>query len=338
MNLFVGEDGKADTVAQKTFIANLESKDPTGAKKYLDMFAEASKLGGANIVKTDVVMDFYNNNPKLALEFQGMMDKINAVDGKMSMSFVQNLIGDAEFEKFKENQAYFESLPPQQQKDFLSAYTNTMTMQGDPDMVAAWKSWVKTLPATEKGRAFQDFAINTAVKVTEAGADTSTAAVEPVKPAPSSGGGGRKADPLDGILKALQNVRRASINAQGGVKELFKLFEKGRNISVFKGIENQLLKMTSNTDFSSFIAGLDKQEQKLFITIKNGNVELTKRGRLLEKAYRAKVVGEFVLSQQKLVIASKNELTARRLLIKAGYSYVKAVELSRDADLSLIHI
>jgi hypothetical protein len=334
MNLFVDKDGNADPVAQKTFIANLESKDSTGAAKYLDMFAEASKLGGANIVKTDVIMDFYNNNPGKALEFQNMMDKINAVDGKMSMDFVQNLIGDAEFEKFKENQAYFESLDPQQQKDFISAYTNTMTMEGDPDMVAAWKSWVKTLPAGEKGTAFQDFAINTAVRVTEAGADTSTAAVEPVKPTPSSGGGGRKADPLDGILKALQNVRKASINAQGGVKELFKLFEKGRNISVFKGIENQLLKLTSNTEFTSFIAGLDKQEQKLFITIKKGNVELTKRGRLLEKAYRAKAVGDFVLSQQKLVIASKNELTARRLLIKAGYSYVKAVELSRDADIA----
>jgi hypothetical protein len=148
------------------------------------------------------------------------------------------------------------------------------------------------------------------------------------------GGSGRASNPLDGILKALQNVRKASINAQGGVKELFKLFEKGKNISVFKGIENQLLNVTSNVDFSSFIAGLDKQEQKLFITIKKGNVELTKRGRLLEKAYRAKSIGEFVLSQQKAVISSKNELTARRLLIKAGYSHAEAVELSRDAIIS----
>jgi TP901 family phage tail tape measure protein len=333
MNTFVDKDGNPDPVAQKTFMMNLESKDPTGAAKYLDMFAEASKLGGANIVKTDVVMDFYNNNPGKALEFQNMMDKINAVDGKMSMAFVQNLIGDAEFEKFKENQAYFESLPPQQQKDFMSAYTNTMTMEGDPDMQAAWKSWVSTLPEGEKGRAFQDFAINTAVRVTEAGQDASTAVTEPVKP-PSSGGG-RKANPLDGILKSLQNIRKASINALGGTKELFKLFEKGKNISVFKGIENQLLNLTSNTDFSSFIAGLDKKEQGLFITIKKGNVELTKRGRLLEKAYTAKTVGEFVLSQQKLVISSKNELAVRNLLVKSGYSYAEAVDMARDSEIQL---
>jgi TP901 family phage tail tape measure protein len=333
MNTFVDKDGNPDPVAQKTFMMNLESKDPTGAAKYLDMFAEASKLGGANIVKTDVVMDFYNNNPGKALEFQNMMDKINAVDGKMSMDFVQNLIGDAEFEKFKENQAYFESLPPQQQKDFLSAYTNTMTMEGDPDMQAAWKSWVSTLPESEKGRAFQDFAINTAVRVTEAGQDASTAVTEPVKP-PSSGGG-RKANPLDGILKSLQNIRKASINAQGGMTELLKLFGKGKNISVFKGIENQLLTLTSNTDFASFIAGLSKQEQDLYITIKNGNVKLKERGRLLEKAYQANAVGQFVLSQQKLAISSKNELTVRNLLIKSGYSYAEAVDMARDSEIQL---
>jgi TP901 family phage tail tape measure protein len=333
MDLFVGKDNKPDAAAQKTFMMNLESKDPTGAKKYLDMFAEASRLGGANIVPVDVVMDFYNNNPTKALEFQNMLDKINAVDGKISMDFVQNLIGDAEFEKFKENQAYFESLPPQQQKDFLSAYTNTMTMSGDKTMQDAWRSWVDTLPKEEKGRAFQDFAFNTAVRVVGDGTDTSAAVTEPVKP-PSSGGG-RKSDPLDGILKSLQNVRKASINALGGTKELFKLFEKGKNISVFKGIENQLLSLTSNTDFASFIAGLDKQEQNLYITIKNGNVKLKERGRLLEKAYQANAVGQFVLSQQKLAISSKNELTVRNLLIKSGYSYAEAVDMARDSEIQL---
>ena len=151
----------------------------------------------------------------------------------------------------------------------------------------------------------------------------------------NTSGSGRASNPLDGILKALQNVRKASIDAMGGTKELFRLFEKGKNISVFKGIENQLLTLTSNTDFSSFISGLNKQEQDLFITIKNGNVELTKRGRLLEKAYTAKTLGEFVLSQQKLVITSQTELATRKALTKAGYSYVKAVELARDAEIQL---
>jgi hypothetical protein len=276
-----------------------------------------------------VAMTFYNNNPKAAQQLQQMMDKINSVDGKMSMDFVQNLIGAEQFEQFKKNQAYFDTLDPQQQKTYMSVFTNTMQLEGDKAMQDAYRLWL-TEPGNAK-KMFEEFAIAKSVQVTEATKE----ALAPKAPVEdTSSGGGRKSDPLDNILKALQNVRKASINALGGTKELFKLFENGKNISVFDGIENQLLNLTSNTDFASFISGLDKKEQDLFITIKKGNVELTKRGLLLEKAYRAKSVGEFVLSQKQLVIASKNELTARNLLIKAGYSYVEAVNLSRDATIA----
>jgi hypothetical protein len=145
--------------------------------------------------------------------------------------------------------------------------------------------------------------------------------------------GTRKSDPLDNLLKSLQNVRKATINAQGKVDELFKLFEKGKNISVFKGIENQLIGLSSNLDFINFISSLDKAEQGLFFTMEKGNLVLTKRGRLTEKGFNAKAVGDFVLAQQKVVLSSQNELKARNLLIKAGYKYTEAVELSRDADI-----
>jgi TP901 family phage tail tape measure protein len=145
--------------------------------------------------------------------------------------------------------------------------------------------------------------------------------------------GTRKSDPLDNLLKSLQNVRKATIDSQGKVDELFKLFEKGKNISVFKGIENQLIGLSSNLDFINFISSLDKAEQGLFFTMEKGNLVLTKRGRLTEKGFNAKAVGDFVLAQQKVVLSSQNELKARNLLIKAGYKYTEAVELSRDADI-----
>ena len=145
--------------------------------------------------------------------------------------------------------------------------------------------------------------------------------------------GARKSDPLDSLLKSLQNVRKATIDAQGKTDELFKLFEKGKNISVFKGIENQLINLSSNLDFVNFISNLDKAEQGLFFTMKKGNLVLTQRGRLTEKGFNAKAVGDFVLAQQKVVLSSQNELKARNLLIKAGYSYAEAVDLSRDAEI-----
>jgi TP901 family phage tail tape measure protein len=154
--------------------------------------------------------------------------------------------------------------------------------------------------------------------------------VEEETPKPT---GTRKADPLDNLLKSLQNVRKATIDAQGKTDELFKLFEKGKNISVFRGIENQLLNLSSNLDFINFISGLDKAEQALFFTMEKGNLVLTKRGLLTEKGFNAKAVGDFVLAQQKVVLSSQNELKARNLLIKAGYSYAEAVDLSRDAEI-----
>ena len=326
MDMFRNENGPIKE-QQTKFIADVSAKTPAEAKKYLELFAEIQKSAG---LEADVILSFYNNNPKAAQQFQEQMDKINAVDGKMEMKFVQNLIGAEQFEHFKKNQAYFESLDPVQQKTYMSTFANRMLLEGDPDMQKAYKLWL-----TEPGNAakmFEEFAIAKAVQVTEASVDASTDPAANAGPTPGSGG--RQANPLDNILKSLQNVRKASIDALGGTKELFKLFEKGKNISVFKGIENQLLDLTSNSNFASFISGLDKQEQGLFITIKKGNVELTKRGRLLEKAYRANSIGQFVVSQKQLVISSKNELTARNLLIKAGYSYIEASELARDATIA----
>ena len=327
MNMFVDKDGNPIKDQQTKFIANVESKTPAQAKKYLDLFTEISKTSG--VMDAQVAMTFYNNNPKAAQEFQQMMDKINSVDGKMSMDFVQNLIGAEQFEQFKKNQVYFDSLDPEQQKRYMSVFTNTMQLEGDKAMQDAYKLWL-TEPGNAK-KMFEEFAVAKSVQVTEA----SKEALAPKQEVENtSSGGGRKADPLDNILKALQNVRKASINALGGATELFKLFENGKNISVFEGIENQLLDLTSNTDFANFIAGLDKEEQGLFITIKNGNVQLKERGRLLEKAYRAKSIGQFVISQKQAVLASKDELTARNLLIKAGYSYAEALDLSRDATIA----
>jgi hypothetical protein len=201
------------------------------------------------------------------------------------------------------------------------------TVENNPDAYNTWAAVQKTAGKDYSKPAYLASVGNQGT-VAKARADSMTKETE----TPSSSGG-RQADPLDNILKSLQNVRKASIDALGGTKELFRLFENGKNISAFNGIENQLLSLTSNTDFSSFISGLDKQEQDLFITIKKGNVELTQRGRLLEKAYQANSIGNFVLSQQKLVISSKNELTARNLLIDAGYSYIEASELARDATI-----
>jgi TP901 family phage tail tape measure protein len=307
-------------------------KNPEQLQNTITTLEKLSTFDGRGI-EAKVVLGFFGENPEKLAELQAKFTQLSdmAEAGKLNIQTLvdQRIITTGDMEAFKADQAYFNSLAPEQQVRYVQVYLSKIETIAENE-IDAWFATNKDSKRTREqvasllaGQAATQYTISNPIK--DPTAESKTV---------NNNGGGRKSDPLDGILKSLQNVRKASINALGGTKELFKLFEKGKNISVFKGIENQLLTLTSNTDFASFISGLDKQEQKLFITIKKGNVELTNRGRLLEKAYRAKSVGDFVLSQQKLAISSKNELTARNLLIKAGYSYVEAVELSRDADIA----
>jgi hypothetical protein len=320
--------------------------DVTEMDKYVTGLQKIYNLS-AFTGQSEVIINAYVNSETLLDDFNTQMDALRkaAGDKPITTTMIQKLVTEGTVQQsvldaIKSDQTYFDSLPKEQKLTYVQAITVSANLEGDQAVKSLFESWQLQNGGKKNpfgtivgGGTFAEYLAQAIGKpVTDGGIDDTGGTNKKITG--NNGGGGRKTNPLDGILKSLQNVRKASIDALGGTKELFKLFEKGKNISVFKGIENQLLTLTSNTDFASFIAGLDKKEQGLFITVKKGNVELTNRGRLLEKAYRAKTVGDFVLSQQKLSVASKDELTARNLLIKAGYSYVEAVELSRDADVA----
>ena len=334
-NVFEVLDNKELAADIALNIDGVSETDAVKAQGMVDTLTRLSTFDGKGI-EPKVVLKFFGENPEaleaLSLKFTQLDDLKNKGMLDIETLVEQKIITSDQAEAFREDAEYFNSLPAEQKVAYTRVFLSKYETVADNE-IAAWK---KENPAQAAEMTEQEIASHLAAKA----ANQYTVANQPdptgdkAPKTPGSSSGARKADPLDNILKALQNVRKASVNALGGTKELFKLFEKGKNISVFKGIENQLLNITSNPQFASFISGLDKKEQDLFITIKKGNVELTKRGRLLEKAYRAVNIGEFVLAQKQLVISSKNELTARNLLIKAGYSYVKAVELSRDATIA----
>ena len=308
-------------------------KNPEQLQNTITTLEKLSTFDGKGI-EAKVVLGFFGENPEKLAALQAKFTQLSdmAEAGKLNIQTLvdQRIITTGDMEAFKADQAYFNSLAPEQQVRYVQVYLSKIETIAENE-IDAWFATNKDSKRTREqvaallaGQAATQYTIANPIK--DPTAEPKTA---------NNNGGGRKSNPLDGILKSLQNVRKASINALGGTKELFKLFEKGKNISVFKGIENQLLTLTSNTDFASFIAGLSKQEQDLYITIKNGNVKLKEQGRLLEKAYQANAVGQFVLSQQKLVISSKNELEVRNLLVKSGYSYAEAVDMARDSEIQL---
>jgi hypothetical protein len=335
MNMFQDKDGNPLKEQQTKFIADVAAKTPAEAKKYLELFAEISKSGG---LEADVILSFYNNNPKAAQQFQAMMDKINAVNGKMSMDFVQNLIGAEQFEYFKKNQAYFESLDPVQQKTYMSTFANRMQLEGDPDMQKAYKLWL-TEPGNAK-KMFEEFAIAKAVQVTEATTDTSKAPAPPVDTTPT-GGGAPAQSILDDIVKRLRDVRKNQIKVTNGwgesAKALENLFGGNKSISIFGGIEQDMRRLGAGEDLITLIAGMDpkefeKQKNKLFTFNKTGEIVGFKRGlKNIGEALNSIAVGEFVNQQQRVAKEAKNQITAFNQLRAAGYSVEQAYEAIQDA-------
>jgi hypothetical protein len=344
MNAFVDEEGNALPDQQKTFIANIESKSPADAQKSLAMFEEVAKLGGANVLETSVIMQFYNKNPEAAAEMEDMVQKINSYNGELTMDFVQNLVGEGQFEAFKQNQAYFESLDDQQRKDYVSAFVNTMALEGDPDMIEAWKAWQSTLPADQKSRAFEDFATVTAVRVTEAGTDRTSAPVEE-EDTGGGGGGGPDSSPLDDLLKKLRDVRKNQIGVTKGFEAsanaINKLFGGGAGINLFSGIENDMRRLGAGEDLVSLIAGMDpeefeKRKNTLFNFDKQTGDIIGFKDQLLNigKALSAIALGEYVSEQQKNAKESRNQVLAFNQLRAAGYSVAEAYEMIQDASVA----
>jgi hypothetical protein len=110
----------------------------------------------------------------------------------------------------------------------------------------------------------------------------------------------RAADPVDELMRRLKNVRLAAIDAEGGIKALFKAVSGGQIGNKFKGIEQQLMGMDptkgANGQFIDWLTSLDKTTQAKYAktVTKVGYNPFTGKK---DKAYKDKKVGDFVLNK-----------------------------------------
>jgi hypothetical protein len=332
-NMFVDAEGNPLPDLQKEFVANISAKTPADAQKYLDVFATAKNVG--EVVDLKTVMSYVLKNPQAQKKIEEGQKLIDQHRGKMDLKFVASVVGQPAVEAINRSAYNFAGLPDNQQKVFTSAVNTILTLEGSPEMQEAYKAWITT--AEGQGKAFSDFAVNTAIQVTTAGADLTSSNIDPVTPAPSGGGGGgKKEDPYEGILKDLQNVRDASIKASGGVKELMKLLggKKDKIGAQFDGIKNQLTAMGASTEFVDMLAEADAKTQKLWFSMKKGNVVLTAAGKALRDAFDKRILGDFYLQQQQGIVGIGNQISAITKLRAAGLSSKDAAEMANDAELA----
>jgi len=141
---------------------------------------------------------------------------------------------------------------------------------------------------------------------------------------------------FDDILINLKRTRDATIDATGGAKELMRVLGGNKDITIFKGLDQQLASLGANSDFMNFVGGLDKAIQNKIINIsKKGVVSLTELGEAAKKAYNEKQLGLFQAEQINAIKGAQAQRGAFLKLTDAGATSAEALELVADTELAI---
>jgi len=153
----------------------------------------------------------------------------------------------------------------------------------------------------------------------------------------TGGDTGSRDTTLDDILNRLKMVRKASINATGGISELLRV-TKGNGLTQFGGVMQNLMNQSPgnmNREFLDFINQMDDKTRKTYLTIKNGKAILTNQGKALKEAFDEAVIGEYQLTQSQTVDSTKAQWNAFMKLKAAGVDAAHAIEMVADAELAV---
>ena len=329
-SLFVDKDGKPLKKQQTKFIADISTKTPAEAEKYLNLFTQIGKVGQSELVDLGVALTYYNNNPEAAQKLDETINKINEQKGKISLDIATKIVGAKEMEVLRANQEYFNSLPPEQQRVYLQTLTTVVNMEGNnKDAVQAW---LKANP----GKTELDYYGQATYQVTKTSSDSTT---KPTGKTPSSAGKA-ESSVLDDLLKKLRDVRKNQIKVTEGWgasrKALESLFGGKKTITAFSGIEQDLRKLGAGQNLIELIIGMDpkeyeKRKKSLFKFDNKGNITGLKRdAKNIQEALNSIVAGQFQsgIEEQRQGIIDQNK--AFEKLSQLGVPVGKAYELIAD--------
>jgi len=326
---------KDKTQAAK-FVADIKTKSPKEAQKQLELFQRISQ--SATVVDKDILLNYYNQNPKAAKDIQDALAKIDAIKGKVSLEIASTVLGAKEMEALKADQEYFDKLPAEQQKVYLQNMKVMMSMEGDPAMQVAYKNWLG-----EKGNAGKTFSEYVTAKtqtVTETSADATKV------PTKTTTGEGKKVEssPLDDLVKKLRDVRKNQIKVTEGWsasrKALEGLFGGKKTLDAFSGIENDLRKIGGSEDLIELIVGMDpkeyeKKKNSLFKFDNKGNIiGLKNDAKNIQEALNSIAMGDFNSKTEAETEVIKDQATAFAKLSSIGIPVADAYAMVENAGLA----
>ena len=134
------------------------------------------------------------------------------------------------------------------------------------------------------------------------------------------------------ILQDLKRTRDATIDAQGGAKELMRILGGAKDLKAFNGIDQQLSNLGANSDFIDFVGGLENAvEEKIIKINKKGIVSYGEFGEAAKKAYDEKQLGLFSAKSAQAINESIKQRDAFIKLKAAGVETADAQEMLADA-------
>jgi TP901 family phage tail tape measure protein len=252
----------------------------------------------------------------------------------------------AALEAVKANFDWIKSLPENQQKTAMLTVI-TAFQEITPEQIKAETQ--KRLKAAGGAMTVESF-LNSPAGQAKIREDLAMQAAKPqyapaqIKPKVPKGGPtggdtkGSRDTTLDDLLLTLKLTRNASINAEGGLKELKRVFADGLLEKGFVGLSQALLDQSGNLDFINFVGGLDEATKKAYINtefLEKGIIKLSDVGELAKKGYDAGVVGEYNLSTKEAITTIAAQRIEFGKLTIAGLDNVEAAEMLTDANFAL---
>jgi peptidoglycan hydrolase-like protein with peptidoglycan-binding domain len=269
------------------------------------------------------------------------------------------------FEMTAAQLAYYDSLPPDQQKVYAATYLTISESidAGTEDGRARIREMydAKYRPgASNSLRAGGQSAYTKAAQMLagdQARLNAANSAVNaPVAPVviPSSldsggGGGGAQAaaketSSMDSIIAKLKEVRKATLSLTEGwdasAKSLSNLFSGSKSIAGFGGMSQSLRAAGASEGLISMVLGMppeewEKKKKTLFTFNSSGMITgLKDLAKSITDALAAITLGELAVKQQQTLAATRDQIVAYNKLRAAGMSAAEAEQMVADAQVA----
>jgi hypothetical protein len=322
-----------------------EINDPKKTQGTLDALEQLATFDGQSI-EADVMLEFFGANFDKLDELQEKftdLDKM-AKSGKLNLEALveQKIITTGDMDALVEDQAFFDSLEPEQQVKYLQVFLSKQEVIA-VDEVKAWRTANPALSPKFSDAEVADRIANAAAKQYVADnlfTDNTAGQEEDVMD--GGGGSGPQASSLDDLLKKLRDIRKNQVGVTKGfaasAAAINKLFGGGAGINLFSGIENDMRRLGAEENLIDLIVGMDpeefeKQKNTLFNFDRQTGEIIGFKDQLqnVGRALSAIALGQYVSDQQRSAKESRNQVLAFNQLRAAGYSVAEAYETVQDA-------